>query len=137
MTYKPYLITLPKLAGKSGVLSFLDEGGDLPIQVKRVYWIYNVDEAAVRGNHAHVNADRVIACLSGSVTVSMEDVQGKAYSFVLDDPSKALYFPRLHWVRLTFTKGAILIALSSCVFENDEIVSDYDQFKKLPVNEFS
>ena len=131
MTNDPYLITLPKVTGKSGQLSFMEEGGDLPIIVKRTYWIYDVDEGALRGDHAHLNADRIMVCVKGYVSITIEGVSGKKYSFQLDDPSKALYFPRLHWIKLKFSTDAILIAWSSCIYKDDAMIRDYDEFKSL------
>lgn len=134
MTNEPYLITLPKVTGKSGRLSFMDQGRDLPIPVKRIYWIYDVEEGAQRGDHAHVNSDRVIICVKGSVSVALEDTSEKKYSFELNDPSNALYFPRLHWINLKFTADAILVVASSCTYSDDVMITDYDKFKTLSLN---
>jgi hypothetical protein len=131
MALSPYLIPLSKNAGKSGYLSFIEESTDLPIDIKRVYWIYGNSQDAVRGNHAHINSDRILVCLQGTVHVKMESVEGKIISFDLNDPSIALYFPRNYWINLEFEEGSILIALSSCLFQDEKVERDYQNFKKL------
>ena len=129
MITSPNLIRLQKISGKSGVLSYLDEDGQLPIKVKRIYWIYDVDDGAQRGDHAHLNSDRILICMKGVVHVDLEDPKGTSVSFTLDDPSLALYFPRHHWIKLRLDKDAILVVLSSATFKEDRIISDYSEFK--------
>ena len=131
MSLNPYLITLSKNAGKSGYLSFIEESNDFPIDIKRVYWIYGNSQDGVRGNHAHINSDRILVCLQGVVHVKMESVEGKIISFDLNDPSIALYFPRNYWINLKFEEGSILIVLSSCLFQDEKVERDYQNFKKL------
>lgn len=131
MTKEPYLITLPKVSGKSGYLSFMDEDADLPISVKRIYWIYDSDEGAARGNHAHLNSDRVVVCLKGTVSVYMKNTEGKEYFFELNDPATALFFPRMHWIKITISKDSIFLACSSATFQEDTIIGDFDEFMAL------
>jgi hypothetical protein len=129
MVNKPYLINLQKIEGKSGYLSFLDQDNQLPIQIKRLYWIFDAEEGAERGNHAHVDSDRVVVCLQGKATISIESIEGEVYNFTLDDPTKALYFPRLHWLNLNLSEQAIFLAASSCNFKEDNVIKDYTEFK--------
>lgn len=128
MNSEPFLIPLPKLSGKSGYLSYMDEDAGLPINVRRVYWIYDSDEDAIRGNHAHVNSDRVLVCIKGKVTIEIKNPEGREYFFELDDPAAALFFPRMHWVKISFSKDSILMACSSCTFREDKLIRDYDEF---------
>ena len=131
MQKKPHLITVPRVNSKSGTLSFMEVDGTLPFEVKQLYWIYNIEEEANRGNHAHINTDRVIICVSGMIYVIIEDVQGTLYEFELSDPSEVLFFPRLHWIKLKFKPGALAAIGASDVFKNDITVRDFDEFKKL------
>jgi hypothetical protein len=131
MSVSPYLITLSKNAGKSGYLSFIEESDDFPIDIKRVYWIYGNSQDTNRGDHAHINSDRILVCLQGAVHVTMESVEGKIFSFDLSEPWVALYFPRNYWINLEFDEGSLLIALSSCLFRDEKVERDYQNFKKL------
>ena len=87
MITKPHLIKVPQVASKSGTLSFMEVDGTLPFDVKQLYWIYNIEGEAHRGNHAHVNTDRVIICISGVIDAFVESIQGERYEFLLNDPS--------------------------------------------------
>jgi oxalate decarboxylase/phosphoglucose isomerase-like protein (cupin superfamily) len=131
MSTDPYLITLKKNSTKEGHLSFIEESKSFPIEIKRVYWIYDVSNGAERGDHAHLNSDRIMVCLHGSVKVSMENVQGNIFAFQLKDPGHALFFPRNHWIKLTLDPGAILVVMASCLYENEQVENDFEKFKQL------
>lgn len=133
MITKPHLITVPQVNSKSGTLSFMEVDGTLPFDVKQLYWIYDIKDVAVRGNHAHLNSDRVIICVYGTIDVEIESVQGDLYEFQLRNPSVVLYYPRMHWIKLRFHKGALAAVAASDVFKNDITVKDFKEFKKLTV----
>jgi oxalate decarboxylase/phosphoglucose isomerase-like protein (cupin superfamily) len=130
MIQNPFCVSLQKIDVKSGTLSYIDKMKDMPINIERLYWIYNVEQEAERGNHAHVNSDRVLICLKGKAKAIIENVDGEKFIFVLDDPSKILFFPRWHWINLTIDEGAVLLVACSCSFEEDEMITDYQTFKK-------
>jgi hypothetical protein len=133
MSNYPHLITLAKNPGKAGNISFLEESPET-FPIKRVYWIYDVSEDALRGNHSHVNSERILVSLQGNVEVIIESVQGENFSFDLRKPTQALVVPKLHWIKLKFEKNALMIVLSSCLFEDDVVLTDYNQFKQLKYN---
>jgi hypothetical protein len=130
MISKPYCTILQKTEVKSATLSYMDVLGDLPIDVKRLYWIYNVSEGSERGNHAHANSDRVIVCMKGIVNAVIENSSGEKFDFILDDPSKILFFPKWHWINLALSENSILLVASSCAFKEDVLITDYLEFKK-------
>jgi hypothetical protein len=133
MNKGPHLITVPKVTSKSGILSFMETDGTLPFEIKQFYWIYGIEGEAHRGNHAHLNTDRVIVCLSGLIDVTVESVQGDHYEFQLKDPGEVLYYPRLHWIKLKFHRGTLATVGASDVFKNDITIKDFEEFKKLTV----
>lgn len=129
----PHLISIPKVNSKSGTLSFMEVDGTLPFEVKQLYWIYDITGEAHRGNHAHLNTDRIIVCLSGLIDVVIESVKGEHYAFQLRDPGEVLYYPRLHWIKLKFYDQALAVVGASDTFKNDIAVKDFEAFKKLTV----
>lgn len=130
MTSRPYCITLQKIEVNSAILSYMDVLGDLPMDVKRLYWIYGVEEESERGDHAHVNSDKVIVCMAGIVNAVIENPAGEKFEFKLDDPSQVLFFPKGHWINLKLTKDSILLVASSCAYKDEVMIVDYQEFKK-------
>lgn len=125
---KPYIITLPEALGKGARLNFI-EGEFLPFEVQRVFWIYGFKTETARGEHAHENSDQIIACINGTVNVSLEDRCGNKFCFALNDPAKVLYFPRQHWLRMQCSSDAIILAFASCTYEEDIYQKDYALFR--------
>ena len=111
----------------------MEVDGTLSFDVKQMYWIYNIQGEAHRGNHAHVNTDRVIVCLAGKIDVVIESVDGELFECELNDPGEVLFYPRMHWIKLKFNAGAMAAVGASDVLKNDITVKDFDEFKKLTV----
>lgn len=125
---KPHVIALPEVHGKHAQISIIEEPL-LSLFIKRVYWIYNPVTGSDGGNHAHLNADRIIVCIRGKAEFQIEDQRGERYQFVLDHPAKALYFPKLHWINYQMDQDAILMVLVDTVHNDDVKISDYANFK--------
>ncbi|MGB3973863.1 MAG: FdtA/QdtA family cupin domain-containing protein, partial [Peptococcia bacterium] len=47
---------------KSGYLSFFESQKDIPFEIKRIYYIYDVPVNTKRGMHAHRNLQQVLWC---------------------------------------------------------------------------
>ena len=50
---KPKIINLPKFLDARGNLSVIEELKEIPFEIKRTYWIYDVPGGEVRGGHAY------------------------------------------------------------------------------------
>ena len=124
----PSIVELPKTPSKGGVLSFIEEGSALPFKVRRIYWIYDVDKEVERGNHCHEFSRQVLVCLRGEVQVDIANLYEEAFSFKLNHPAKALYLPPKHWLKTKFSAGSILLSATSHLFEEDNTITDYQQF---------
>lgn len=129
MISQPELIKLNRVSSKGGVLSSVQEDENLPMEIKRSYWIYDLEENAARGHHVHLNSSRLLICLSGGVEVLLENKQGKVERYQLEIPSEALYVPPLHWINLSFAKNTILLVFASCLLEDDIMLKTYQEFK--------
>jgi hypothetical protein len=125
---KPYVIDLPEIEGKRGKLSFIEEPV-LSFSIKRVYWIYDSVEGVAGGNHAHLNANRIIICTQGKAHFHLESPDGELYEFIMDHPARGLYCPSLHWISYTLHDDATLMVLVDTLFKDDVTIADYTKFK--------
>ena len=131
MSADPYLITLKKHIAKAGCLTSIEQTNELPINIKRVYWIYDLEEEAERGNHANLNSDRIIVCIHGSASIKLESQAGKkTFAFELTAPNHALFFPRNHWISMKASKGSIVLCLASTLYHEDHFEKDYAKFRR-------
>ena len=67
------LIDLRKISDPRGNLTVIEENGDVPFEIKRVYYLYDVPGGESRGAHAHKELYQLIVAASGSFTVTLDD----------------------------------------------------------------
>ena len=104
--------------------------GTLPFDVKRVYYLYDVPGGEERGAHAHKELSQLIIAASGSFTITLDDGKCKR-SFFLNRPYQGLYVKPGIWRELTdFSSGAVCMVLASDVYNKEDYIRDYEEFKK-------
>ena len=121
------LVDIRKYSDSRGYLSVVENGLDIPFDIKRIYYLYMVPEVA-RGAHAHKDLQQLLIATSGSVEVIMDDGKEKK-SFVLDKPWKGLLIPAGLWRDLeNFSGGAVLLCLASEKYDESDYIRSYDEF---------
>jgi hypothetical protein len=127
---KPYLIDCKKIGDAgAGFLSVAEKGKELPFEIKRLYWLYEAPANALRGNHAHIDSLQILIALHGIVTVELEDTDGDIEVYILDDPSKGLFIPRMYWRRIQMGENAVCLCLSSAEYDATDYIKDYEIFR--------
>ncbi len=125
------LIDLPRHRGDNGSLTVIENSGDMPFLIKRVYYIYDVPTDEGRGGHSHHALEGLMVALSGSFTVTLDDGKDRRV-FTLDRPYRALYIPAGIWRTVeNFSSGAICMVAASDKYDAADYVRDYSEFKKL------
>lgn len=126
---KPNLIELPKILDERGNLSFLQNFQQVPFEIKRVYWIYDVPGGEVRGGHGYKKLKEVIIALSGSFEVVTDDAKEKR-AFLLNRSYKALYVPNGIWRHIeNFSTNALCLILASEAYCEEDYLRDYGEYK--------
>lgn len=121
------IIDIRRYTDTRGYLSVVENGLDIPFDIKRIYYLYMVPEVA-RGAHAHKELQQLLIATSGSVEVIMDDGTNKK-SFMLDKPWKGLYVPAGLWRDLeNFSGGAVLLCLASEKYDAADYIRDYNEF---------
>ena len=67
------LIQLPKILDERGNLSFLENGNQIPFEIKRVHWIYDVPGGERRGGVAYKETEEFIIAISGSFDLVVDN----------------------------------------------------------------
>lgn len=121
------IVDIRKFSDSRGYLSVIEGGLDIPFEIKRIYYLYLVPEAA-RGAHAHKQLQQLMVATSGSVHVTLDDGQNKK-TFVLDKPWKGLLVVPGLWRTLEhFSGGAVCMVLASEKYDADDYIRDYKTF---------
>ena len=63
------IIELPKITDPRGNLTVAEAFKDVPFDIHRAYWVYDVPGGESRGGHAHKRLLQLVVAMSGSFTV--------------------------------------------------------------------
>jgi dTDP-4-dehydrorhamnose 3,5-epimerase-like enzyme len=122
------IIELPKFLDARGNLSFAQNFTQIPFEVKRTYWLYDVPGGVNRGGHAEINNEELIIALSGAFDIVVDDGNCKR-SFFLNRPYQGLYVKSGMWRTLEdFSSGAVCMVLASDVYKASDYIRSYDEF---------
>ena len=67
------IIDLRKISDPRGNLTPVESFIDVPFQIERVYYLYDVPGGSHRGGHAHRELEQLIVAISGSFDVTLDD----------------------------------------------------------------
>ena len=124
------LLNLPKFEDNRGNLSFVEEFNQIPFEIKRTYWIYDVPGGQVRGGHAFKEQEEIIIALSGSFDVIVDDGHEKR-TFSLSRSYYGLFIPSKLWRSMeNFSTNSLSMILASTAFNKEDYIFDYELFCK-------
>ena len=124
------IIDISKVHTVSGNITVVENGNNIPFDVKRVYYLYDVPSGEVRGGHAHYELEQYIVAASGSFDVILDDGQNKK-RVTLNRPNLALHIVPGLWRELDdFSSGSISMVLASHGYDEKDYIRDYNQFKR-------
>jgi dTDP-4-dehydrorhamnose 3,5-epimerase-like enzyme len=108
----------------------VENKSNIPFEVERVYYLYDVPGGEVRGGHAHYELEQYVIAASGSFDVILDDGKNKK-KFTLNRPNLALHIVPGLWRELdNFSSGSITMVLASEVYDEKDYIRDYKEFKK-------
>lgn len=125
------LIRLPKITDYRGNLSFFEDDSQIPFEISRVYWIYDVPGGEIRGGHAYRQNEEFIVALSGSFDVVISDGK-ESKTYHLNRSYKGIYVPKKCWRELeNFSTNSVAFIASSTLYDEADYIRDYDEYKKM------
>jgi len=128
---KPQIIELPKILDERGNLSFFEHPNQIPFEIQRTYWIYDVPGGEVRGGHAFKEQQEFIVALSGSFDIILHDGV-KELKFQLNRSYYGLYVPEMFWRSLeNFSTNALAIIVSDSSYSEQDYIRDFTLFKSI------
>lgn len=122
------VIELPRLKNRAGNISIAENNINLPFDVKRIFYIYDIPGGEDRGAHAHKECHQFLIAASGSFEVEMDDGVNKR-TIVLNRPYYGLHLPPGIWAaEKGFSSGAVCLVLASEVYNEDDYIREYSNF---------
>ena len=124
------IIDLPKIQDPRGNLTFVEGGNQIPFDIQRVYYLYDVPGGAERGGHAHKDLHQLIIAMSGSFDVVLDDGKEKK-RIHMNRSYNGLYVCPMIWRELdNFSSGAVLMVLASNKYDEADYYRDYADFMR-------
>jgi hypothetical protein len=122
------IVNLPKIADPRGNLTFIEGGGAIPFEIKRVFYLYDVPGGAARGGHALKQCHQFLIAMSGSFDVIVED-HGVRRTIHLNRSYCGLYLPPMTWREMdNFSSGSVCLALASEKYNEADYYRTYDEY---------
>lgn len=127
---EPIVIYLSKIGDRRGNLSVVEQRNQVPIEIKRAIWIYDVPGDAVRGGHAFRETEEFVVALSGSFDVVLNDGK-KEHVFHLNRSYYGVYVPKMIWREMrNFSTNSLALIVSSTPYCKDDYIMEYEDFVK-------
>lgn len=128
--YDCTVIELPHLKNRSGNITPITNDVEIPFEIKRVFYIYDIPGGEDRGAHAHKQCHQFLVAASGSFEIELNDGNTKR-TVMLNRPYYGLHIPPGIWAaEKGFSSGAICLVLTSEKFNEDDYIRSYTDFLK-------
>lgn len=124
------LVTFSHIGGEIGHLTAIEGRQDLPFNIKRIYYIYDVPSDATRGFHSHRKLEQVLLCVSGSVKIRVK-TPFEEEIVPLDKPNEGLFIGHMVWREMfDFSMGSVLLVLASEHYSETDYIRSYEDYEK-------
>lgn len=124
------IIQFPVIRDRAGNITPVEANKNIPFDIERVFYIYDIPSGAERGMHAHRYCHEVLIATTGSFEVELDDGVNKRI-VRLNSPSQGLHIPPGVWAReREYSSGVTCLALASEKFGLDGYINSYEKFKE-------
>lgn len=122
------ILELPKINSREGNISFVENNKELPFDIKRIFYLYDIPGGESRGAHAHKTCHQFLIAASGSFEVLLDDGKIKK-TVLLNQPYRGLHIPPGIWAsEVNFSSGVICLVLTSHLYDPDDYIRDYKEY---------
>jgi len=112
-----------------GTLTAVEATKDIPFEIRRIFYMHHI--SGDRGGHAHRDTDQLVIGISGRHVIEVKDAE-RSLHFVLDDPDKGLYLPRMTFTSLMdFSPGAVSLVLASTHYDRTRSIRTFEDYLAL------
>ncbi len=123
-----FIVELNKIPSDKGNISVAESNINVPFDIKRIYYTYDIPSEAERGGHAHKQQHELVIAASGSFNVVIDDGKRKK-TFFLNNPNKGLWLKPGIWRELNnFSSGGVVLVMNSELFDEEDYIREYCVF---------
>lgn len=124
------LIDIGKIQNRAGNISVIESNQQLPFEIKRIFYLYDIPGGESRGAHAHKECHQFLVAASGAFEVLLDD--GKTKRLVqLNRPYLGVHIPPGIWAsEINFSSGSICMVFASHVYNEGDYLRSYEDYLK-------
>lgn len=128
--YDCSIIELPRIGNEKGNITVVHGRVNLPFDIARVFYLYDIPVGEARGAHAHKMCHQFLVAASGSFEILLDDGHNKR-TVTLNRPYYGLHIPPGIWAsEQSFSSGSICLVLTSHVYDEADYIRDYKSYLK-------
>ncbi len=122
------VLYFPELGDERGHLVVAEGMGDIPFDIKRIFYIYGSDSSVVRGQHANKESEFVLINVAGKSKLKLTDGQ-EEYIIELNQPNMGVYIPKMIWKDMyDFSADSVLLVLASTHYDDTEYIRNFEEY---------
>lgn len=122
------MVELPKVHNRAGNITSINNLVEIPFEIKRVYYLYDVPAGEVRGGHAHKKLEQLLIAATGCFDVTLNDGKSKK-TVTLNRPNYGLHIIPGIWRDISnFSSGSICLVLASKLYDENDYMRSYEGF---------
>lgn len=126
--YDCSIVEFPRIKNRAGNITPIEGLVNIPFEVKRVFYIYDVPGGEGRGAHAHKECHQLLVAASGSFDIIMDDGLNKRI-VTLNRPYFGLHIPPGIWAaEQGFSSGSVCLVLVSHKYNEHDYIRNYADF---------
>ena len=124
------LIDLPRIADPRGNLTVVEGARQVPFEIRRVFYLYDVPGGESRAGHALKESQQFLIAAGGSFDVIVDDGRERVRYF-LNRSYYGLLIPPMIWREIeNFSSGSVCLALASTYYDATDYYNEYEEFQR-------
>lgn len=127
--YDCVILPLNKIHNRAGNITIVEGNENVPFDVKRIYYLYDIPGGEDRGGHAHKELRQLIVAASGSFNVLLDDSSNKKVVTLNRPDYGLLVVPGIWRELMEFSSGSICLVLASEIYSEHDYIREYSEFK--------
>jgi len=129
-----YYLNLKEFNDNRGSLVVVENNKNIPFEIKRIFYLYNMDTKESRANHANKDTKMVLAALKGNFNIMIDNGLEKK-DFLLSKPDQMLYVENMTWKKMfNFSEDCIIMVICSTFYDKNDYILNYNDFVKNAAN---
>ncbi|MEC5166415.1 dTDP-4-dehydrorhamnose 3,5-epimerase-like enzyme [Flavobacterium sp. PL11] len=125
------VLELDKNHRDKGNITVVENKSQVPFDINRVYYLYDVPGGEDRGGHAHKDLYQLIIAAGGSFDITLDDGVNKK-KITLNRPYQGLYVVPGIWRDIdNFSSGSTCLVLASEKYDENDYIRDYNDFTEI------